>query len=151
MQLHRRNHALVFLKGEDEPTSSLSHMIAPVFMSGSKSNSIRIPLSIWRQDGKIIGTHALLDSGATGCFISREAVARMKLPTRTLETPVRAWNVDGTLNQSGTIKQKTSVVLNYGGIRELRELMIFDCSKDEVILGLLWVRAVNPDINWNED
>ena len=74
----------------------------------------------------------------------------MKLPIRSLATPVRAWNVDGTLNQSGTIKQKTSVVLNYGGIRELRELMILDCGKDEVILGLPWFRAVNPDIDWKE-
>src|SRR5258707_2407193 len=74
----------------------------------------------------------------------------MKLPIRSLATPVRAWNVDGTLNQSGTIKQKTSVVLNYGGIREQRELMVLDCGKDEVILGLLWFRAVNPDIDWKE-
>ncbi|KAG8214420.1 hypothetical protein J3R82DRAFT_9440, partial [Butyriboletus roseoflavus] len=51
-------------------------------------NSIHIPLSIWKQDGKIVGTQALIDSGATGCFISRRAVEKMGLPTWKLDNPV---------------------------------------------------------------
>ncbi|KAG8220576.1 hypothetical protein J3R82DRAFT_2795, partial [Butyriboletus roseoflavus] len=91
-------------------------------------NSIRIPLSIWKQDGKIVGTQALIDSGATGCFISRRAVEKMGLPTWKLDNPVRAWNVDGTLNQSGTIKERTNIVLDYGGIREQRDLYVLNCG-----------------------
>ncbi|KAG8215186.1 hypothetical protein J3R82DRAFT_8710, partial [Butyriboletus roseoflavus] len=89
-------------------------------------NSIRIPLSIWKQDGKIIGTKALIDSGATGCFISRQAVKKMRLPTWKLDNPVRAWNVDGTQNQSGTIKKKTNIVLDYGGIQEWQDLYVLN-------------------------
>ncbi|KAG8213603.1 hypothetical protein J3R82DRAFT_10278, partial [Butyriboletus roseoflavus] len=81
-------------------------------------NSIRIPLSIWKQDGKIVGTQALIDSGATGCFISRHTVEKMGLPTWKLDNPVQAWNIDETQNQSGTIKKKTNIVLDYGGIQE---------------------------------
>ncbi|KAG8214465.1 hypothetical protein J3R82DRAFT_9513, partial [Butyriboletus roseoflavus] len=91
-------------------------------------NSIRIPLSIWKQNGKIVGTNALIDSGATGCFISRHVVEKMGLPTWKLDNPVQAWNVDGTPNQSGTIKESTKVVLDYRGIREQQDLYVLNCG-----------------------
>ncbi|KAG8218609.1 hypothetical protein J3R82DRAFT_4270, partial [Butyriboletus roseoflavus] len=91
-------------------------------------NSIRIPLSIWKQDGKIVGTHALIDSGATGCFISRHAVEKMGLPTWKLDHSVRAWNVDGTLNRSGTIQKRTNTVLDYRGIQEQQDLYVLNCG-----------------------
>ncbi|KAG8212967.1 hypothetical protein J3R82DRAFT_11342, partial [Butyriboletus roseoflavus] len=51
---------------------------------------------------KIIGTNTLIDSGATGCFISQQVVEKMRLPTWKLDTPVQAWNINGTQNQSRT-------------------------------------------------
>ena len=76
-----------------------SFMIAPVFISRSKTNSICLSILIWKQHGKIIGANALIDSGATGCFISKDMVQRLGLPIQKLNQTVQAWNVDGTLNK----------------------------------------------------
>ena len=51
--------------------------IALVFISRSRTNFICLPISIWKQDGKIVGANALIDSGATGCFISKDMIQRL--------------------------------------------------------------------------
>ena len=60
------------------PPSSFT--IAPVFISELRSNSICLPISIWKQDGKIVGANTLIDSGAMGCFILKETVQKLRLP-----------------------------------------------------------------------
>ena len=59
-------------------------IIALVFIFGLKSNSIYLPILIWKQDGKIVGANTLIDSRATGCFISRNTVQRLGLPIQKL-------------------------------------------------------------------
>ena len=111
-------------------------MIAPVFISGLRTNSICLPILIWKQDGKIVGANTLIDNEAMGCFISKHMVQRLGLPIQKLNQIVQAWDMDGTLNKSGTIKYKTNIVLDYEGVREHCDLFILNCGKDEVILGL---------------
>ena len=95
----------------------------------------------------MVGTNALIDSGATGCFISKDTVQRLGLPIQKLDHMVRAWNVDEMLNKSGLVKYKTNIILDYGGVREHQDLFILNCRKDEVILGLSWLQAINLEIN----
>ena len=63
-------------------------------------------------------------------------VQRLGLLIQKLDQTVRAWNVDGTSNKSGSVKYKTNIVLDYGGVREHQDLFILNYKKDEVILGL---------------
>ena len=79
-----------------------------------------------------------------GCFISKDTVQRLGLPTKKLDQTVQAWNIDGTLNKSGTVKYKTNIMLDYGGVKECRDLFILTCGKDEVILGLSWLLLYQP-------
>ena len=83
-----------------------------------------------------------------GCFISKDTVQRLGLPTQKLNQTVRAWNMDGTQNKSEMVKYKANIVLDYGGVRECQELFILNCGKDEVILGFSWLQAINLEINW---
>ena len=129
---------------------SYSFTIAPVFISGSRTNFICLPILIWKQDGKIVGVNALIDSGATGCFISKDMIQRLGLLIQKLDQMVRAWNVDGMPNKSGLVKYKTNIMLDYGGVRECQDLFILNCRKDEVILGLPWLQAINLEINWRD-
>ena len=126
----------IFLKEGDGLMPSSSFMIAPVFISGSRTTFIHLPISIWKQDGKIVGASALIGSGATGCFISKDTVQRLGLPIQKLNQTVWAWNMDGTLNKSEMVKYKTNIVLDYGEVRECCNLFILNCRKDKVILGL---------------
>ena len=129
---------------------SSSFMIAPVFISGSRTNSICLSISIWKQDGKIVGANALIDSGAMGYFISKDTVQRLGLLIQQLNQTVWAWNVDGTPNKSGLVKYKTNIMLDYREVRKCWDLFILNCGKDEVILGLSWLWAINLEINWKD-
>ena len=67
-----------------------SFTIAPVFISRLRTNYIHLPISIWKQDGKIIGANALIDSGAMECFISKDMVQRLGLLIQKLDQTVQA-------------------------------------------------------------
>ena len=125
-------------------------MIAPVFIFRSRANSVCLPISIWKQNGKIVRANALINSRATGCFISKETVQKVGLPIQKLNQTVRAWNVDGTWNKLGMVKYKTNIVLNYGRVKEHCDLFICNYRKDKVILGLPWLWAINLEINWTD-
>ena len=58
--------------------------------------------------------------------------------------------MNGTPNKSGIVKYKTNIVLDYRGVREHQDLFILNCGKDKVILGLPWLQAINPEINWKD-
>jgi predicted aspartyl protease len=53
--------------------------------------------------------HALLDTGATECFIHPRLVHKLGLKERPLRRPQNVHNVDGTINQAG--KTTTGVEL----------------------------------------
>jgi hypothetical protein len=54
---------------------------------------------------------ALIDCGATGCFIDIEWAKLNNVPTRLLTNPIPVYNVDGTANDAGMITDMTNVIL----------------------------------------
>ena len=71
-------------------------------MYSTKKDSMTISIQVhaWHKKTK---TSALLDSGATYNFIDTQAVKSLRLGTRILPQPQIVHNVDGTINQEGTI------------------------------------------------
>ena len=65
-------------------------------------NSLTIPLKI-RTEEETVEMHALLDSGAGGEFIDQNYAKTLNLPLKTLDKPIPAINVDGTLNKKGLL------------------------------------------------
>ena len=123
-----------------------------MFVSGKSSSSITIPVTLYPPNNtafKIVETKVLIDSGATGCFIDYATVVACDIPTTRLKTPLRASNVDGTPNQNGLIRKKATIILRIGETTELRDFLVIDCGKDDVILGLPWLRDRNPEIDWS--
>ena len=58
-------------------------------------------------------SEAMVDSSATGDFIDEEFIERAKLPTRRLSVPVPVYNVDGSLNEAGSIDRVVDVLMTY--------------------------------------
>jgi hypothetical protein len=56
-------------------------------------------------------TQALIDCGATGCFIDIEWAKLNNIPTRPLSKPIPVYNVDGTANDAGAITDIADVIL----------------------------------------
>jgi hypothetical protein len=56
-------------------------------------------------------TQALINCGATGCFIDIEWVKLNNIPTRPLTKPIPVYNVNGTANDAGMITNITDIIL----------------------------------------
>ena len=101
-----------------------------------------------------IGGHpiqAMIDSGAQGNYISPNLVNRFRLPWRTKNEPYRLRTVEGELVDYGhgivdmeTVHLPTVI----GGKHHHLKLDITEISTHKVILGIPWLRASNPRVNW---
>jgi hypothetical protein len=93
-------------------------------------------------------TQALIDCGATGCFIDIEWAKLNNVPTRPLSKPITVYNVDGTANDAGTITDIADVILRYKNHSERTQMAVTRLGKQSLILGYNWLQNHNPEINW---
>ena len=61
-------------------------------------------LEVTLEGKKNVETIALIDSGAGGKFIDQNFAKKEQLETKDLEKPLIVYNVDGTLNKTGTVR-----------------------------------------------
>ena len=89
----------------------------------------------------------LLDSGATGMFMDRQAAARHGFKLQKLKRPIAVRNVDGTNNSGEAIIHQVECNMFYKGHVKRIRMDMCDLRKMEVILGMPWLAAHNPEIN----
>jgi len=65
-----------------------------------------------------------------------------------LEKAIAIRNVNGTNNSRGAITYQVECNMYYKGHVERMRMDICDLGKMEVILGMPWLAAHNPEINW---
>jgi len=91
---------------------------------------------------------ALLDSGATGLFLSTSFVTRNNLNTRKLPRAIPVYNVDGTQNQGGSITDEVDVNMTYEDHTERATFAVCDLGDKDAIIGHTWLFSHNPEIDW---
>ncbi len=91
---------------------------------------------------------AMVDCGATALFINRKFVERHKIRTHPLSSEIPLYNIDGSKNRAGEISCAAHLQLTIGESEEWREFLVTDLGPEDVILGLPWLRSVNPKIDW---
>ena len=99
---------------------------------------------------KAVDTRALIDSRASISCINWGFVRKHKLPAQRLKTPIQARNVDNSVNSKGVIRFTTTLFLDVGGIAHQVTLYIMNLGNENIILGLPWLKELNPTINWVE-
>jgi len=97
-------------------------------------------------EGIIIKT--LLDSGTTGMFMNKRIVARHGFKLQKLEKPIMIRNVNRTNNSGEAITYQVKVNIYYKGYVERMRIDVCDLGRTEIILGMPWLVAHNPEINW---
>lgn len=90
----------------------------------------------------------MIDSGTTSLFIHEDFCKQHKVFTVSLENPITVYNIDGTLNQAGSIARKVKLSLTIGSYMFKEEFPVTNIGLEDVILGLLWLKKWNPNINW---
>jgi len=93
-------------------------------------------------------TEAMVDTGATGDFVDQDFVNQAKLPTQKLSQPIPVYNVDGTLNEAGSIHEVIDIIMTYDGHSERILLAITWLGKQSMILGMTWLNKHNPEIDF---
>jgi hypothetical protein len=93
-------------------------------------------------------TQALIDCGATGCFIDIDWAKLNNIPTCPLTNPIPVYNVDGTANEAGAITDIADVILRYEQHSERTQLAVTCLGKQSLILGYNWLCNHNPELNW---
>ena len=89
----------------------------------------------------------LLDSGAMGLFMNKEFMEKNGFRMEKLEKLVKVMNVDGTHNRGGNITHKVTCNIYYRGHRERARFDMCNLGRTEVILGMPWLVAHNPEID----
>jgi len=97
-----------------------------------------------------IDQKALLDSGATECFIHLRTVKHLDIPVRKLKTLRSIRNVDGTTNKAGKIEDAVILVTNHRGIKTNHMFFVADIGPDDFILGYPFLAACAPVVNWED-
>ena len=92
----------------------------------------------------------LLDSGATGGFISERLVEERGMEKEPLPLPVPVYNADGTPNRGGVITHVVRLRLKVYDHSEVFALAVTDTGKSDVIIGYNWLRKHNPEIDWEK-
>jgi len=80
--------------------------------------------------------------------MDRKTAAKHGFRLQKLERPVRVENVDETYNSGRAIMYEVEVNVYYKSYIERMRIDICDLGRTEVILGMLWLAAYNPEINW---
>ena len=91
---------------------------------------------------------ALVDSGATDCFMSPALAKRMGLGLVPLEKPKKIWNIDNTENKGGSITHYTDLDVRTKGIHKEMRFLITNIGNEEIVLGYPWLAAFEPKFSW---
>ena len=93
-------------------------------------------------------TTALLDSGATENFISKQYAQWLRLPFKRLVRPRAVYNVDGSKNKQGDIEFYTDLEVQTGGQKKNMRFFLTNLGPQNMILGYPWFAGMQPNIDW---
>jgi len=92
----------------------------------------------------------MVDSGATMLFLDRKYTNHQKIRLVPLEHPISLYNIDGTLNEAGSITHKARLNLKVGSEVHQHDFYVMQIGPEKVILGLPWLCMRNPFIDWQK-
>jgi len=97
-----------------------------------------------------IAVKALLDSRVTGLFMDMTFAKEKRFKMEKLKKPLLVKNMDGTANAGGTITHQVKCNMFFKGHMEKARIDVCNLGKTELILGMPWLAAHNPEIDWEK-
>src|SRR5258708_33177378 len=129
---------------DDDPKDSIN--INGVIVKSLANKRFTIPILVKSENTE--ETTALIDSGAEGMFV--DVSIAQKWRKTSLVKPVKVWNVDGTANTNGEIKEKCLITIDCQGKEMTDWFYVMTLGDQNFILGLLWLEKYNPVIKRRE-
>jgi len=97
-----------------------------------------------------VAVDALLDSGATGLFIDTTFAKEKGFKLEKMRNPLLVRNVDGTANIEGAVTHQVECNMFFKRHVERVRMDVCNLGKTKVILGMPWLAAHNPEIDWEK-
>jgi len=97
-----------------------------------------------------ITVKALLDSGATGLFMNMAFAKEKGFRIERMKKPLLVKNVNGSVNIGGAIMHQVECNMFFKRHIERVRIDVCNLGKTEVILGMPWLAAHNPEIDWEK-
>ncbi|KAF8700017.1 hypothetical protein RHS03_06926, partial [Rhizoctonia solani] len=91
----------------------------------------------------------LIDSGATSSFMHPCTAESLRLPLIDLPSPCTITMLNGSSPQAGKIWKKATLAFSLDGKQMTKTFLICNTGSHAAILGLKWLDAHNPEIDWN--
>ncbi|KAF8748004.1 hypothetical protein RHS01_11142 [Rhizoctonia solani] len=91
----------------------------------------------------------LIDSGATSSFLHQQTTKALCLPLIDLPQPCIVTMLDGSSPQAGKIWKKANLTFSFDGKKMTETFSICNTGSHSAILGLKWLDAHNPEIDWS--
>ncbi|MGL5494987.1 MAG: retropepsin-like aspartic protease, partial [Collinsella sp.] len=128
-----------------EPTSKTTNS-GPILSSDPAACFI---ISVQLGDNKL-GAKALIDSGASACFMDRAFAQQNKILLVQKPKAVQVEAIDGRPLSSGDVTEETTSLLTTTGDHVSHiTYNVIDSPSNPVILGLSWLEHFNPQIDWS--
>ena len=115
---------------------------------------LRLLRKVWLKVGlekleshKGVAVKALLDSRATGLFMDTTFAKEKGFKIERLKNPLLVRNMDRTINVRGAIMHQVECNMFFKGHVERARMDMYNLEKTELILGMLWLAAHNPEID----
>jgi len=102
------------------------------------------------ENHKGVVVKALLDSGATGLFMDTTFAREKGFKIEKMKYSLLVKNMDGTVNVGEAITHQVGCNMFFKGHIERVRMDVCNLGKTEVILGMLWLVAHNPEIDWEK-
>jgi hypothetical protein len=114
---------------------------------------LHIPITlISKTHLKTVEMTVVIDSGASGTFISESFVKEHKITTHRLKEPFRVNNADGTNSRKGSITHYCVLTMKIDQRTMRGKFNVHKLGRhDLILLGIPWLKAMNPVINWAEE
>ena len=90
----------------------------------------------------------MVDSGATALFINKRFVKQNNMKMHPLRNPIVLYNIDGSINKAGSLTDFVRLTLTIGSHTDTHDFLVTDLGPENLILGLPWLKKVNPVIDW---
>jgi len=90
---------------------------------------------------------ALLDSGVTGLFIDTIFAQKKGFKIEKLKKLLLVRNINRTVNAGEAIMHQVECNMFFKGHVERARIDVYNLGKTEVILGIPWLVAHNPEID----
>ena len=102
------------------------------------------------ENHKGVVVKALLDSGAMGLFMDMTFAKEKGFKMEKLKKPLLVRNVNGTVNARGAIMHQVECNMFFKEHVERARIDVCNLGKTKVILGMPWLAAHNPEIDWEK-